>query len=75
MTDGMDELVVVETAQNEAEAVTLCALLESAGIETERRITNLGAGFTDGWSPASPQEILVRAEDAELAREVLKPTE
>jgi|SoiMetStandDraft_2_1073263.scaffolds.fasta_scaffold99354_2 hypothetical protein len=69
----MDDLVVVETARSEAEAVSLCQLLESAGIDATYRITNLGAGAFDGWSSGAPQEILVRAQDAELAREVLKP--
>jgi len=71
----MDELVVVDTARTEAEAVSLVALLKSAGIDAAYRITNLGAGAVDGWSAAAPQEILVRAEDAELAREVLQPSE
>jgi hypothetical protein len=69
----MDELVVVETARTEAEAVSLCALLQSAGISCSYRITNTGAGAFDGWSAAAPQEIVVRAQDAELAREVLEP--
>ena len=69
----MDDLVVVETARTEAEAVSLCALLESAGITSTYRITNAGAGAFDGWSAAAPQEIVVRAEDAELARQVLSP--
>ena len=71
----MDEFVVVETARNEADAVTLCALLESAGIECEHRITNFGAGAFDGWSSGAPQEILVPAKDVELAKQVLAPTE
>ena len=71
----MDELVVVETARTEAEAVSLCQLLESAGIKSTYRITNLGAGAFDGWSAGAPQEIVVRAQDAELAREVLAAPE
>jgi hypothetical protein len=71
----MDEYVVVETARNEAEAVTLCALLESAGIECDRRITNFGAGAFDGWSASAPQEILVPEKDVELAKQVLAPAE
>ena len=71
----MNDFVVVETAMNEAEAVTLCALLESAGIECDRRITNFGAGAFDGWSPSAPQEILVPEKDVELAKQVLAPSE
>jgi hypothetical protein len=71
----MEELVVVEIARTEAEAVSLVALLASAGIDATYRITNLGAGAFDGWSAAAAQEILVRAEDAETAREILAPTE
>ena len=69
----MDELVVVETARSEAEAVSLVGLLKSAGIDATYRITNVGAGAFDGWSAAAAQEIVVRAQDAELAREVLSP--
>jgi hypothetical protein len=59
-------------AATEAEAISLGALLESAGIQSMYRMTNAGAGAFDGWAAGAPQEILVRAEDAELAREVLQ---
>ena len=61
----MDELVRVGFASSEAEAVSLTALLASAGIDAIYRVTNAGA----------PHEIIVRAEDAETAREILEPTE
>jgi hypothetical protein len=67
----MDDFVVVSVAQSEGEAVSLCALLESAGIRSMHRLTNQGAGAYDGWAASAPQEIVVRAEDADLAREVL----
>jgi hypothetical protein len=67
----MSNLVSVYVTPTEAEAVSLCMLLESAGIEAIHRITNFGAGAFDGWSAGGPQEILVSAKDAELAREVL----
>jgi len=71
----MDDLVSVGVANSEGEAISLCALLESAGIKSTYRLTNVGAGAYDGWSAGAAQQILVRAEDAELAREVLSPQE
>lgn len=70
-----DELVVVSVVSDEGEAVALTGLLKSAGIEAIYRVTNTGAGAYDGWASGAPHEIIVRAEDAELAREVLAPTE
>jgi hypothetical protein len=67
----MDGFVTVGIARSEGEAVSLCGLLESAGIECTHRLTNTGAGAFDGWSAGASQEILVRVDDAELAREVL----
>ena len=71
----MDELVRVGFASSEGEAVSLTALLASAGIDAIYRVTNAGAGAFDGWAAGAPHEILVRAEDAETAREILEPTE
>jgi Putative prokaryotic signal transducing protein len=68
----MDELVTVAVAQFEGEAVALRDLLKSAGIEAIYRATNQGAAALDGLVTGAPQEILVRAEDAELAKEVLE---
>ncbi len=66
-----DDLVVVEVAGTEAEAELLCSLLASAGIRCTRRQTNYGAGAFDGM-PGGPQEVIVRAEDLESARDVLR---
>ena len=66
----MDELVVVEVVGTEPEAELLCSLLRSAGISCTRRQSNYGAGASDGM-PGGPQEIVVRVEDLESAREVL----
>jgi len=71
----MDDLVVVGQASSEGEAVALSALLKSAGIDAIYRVTNAGAGAFDGWAAGAPHEIIVRAEDAELAREVLASTD
>jgi hypothetical protein len=67
----VDDLVRVSLVRSEAEAVALGGLLESAGIESMHRLTNMGAGAVDGWSPSAPRELLVRAEDAERARGIL----
>jgi hypothetical protein len=68
----MDELVVVEVVASEPEAELLCSLLRSAGIECTYRVTNLGAGAADGLAVGGPQEVIVRREDLESAREVLR---
>jgi Putative prokaryotic signal transducing protein len=68
----MDELVVVEVVASEPEAELLCSLLRSAGIECTYRVTNLGAGAADGLAVGGPQEVIVRQEDLESAREVLR---
>lgn len=68
----MDELVVVEVVASEPEAELLCSLLRSAGIRCTHRVTNVGAGAADGLAVAGPQEVVVRAEDVESAREVLR---
>jgi hypothetical protein len=67
----MDELVVVDVVATEAEAELLCSLLRSAGINCIRRQTNFGAGASDGVPVGGPQEVVVRREDADAAREVL----
>jgi Putative prokaryotic signal transducing protein len=71
----MDELVSVAVARFEGEAVALRDLLRSAGIDAIYRATNQGAGAFDGLVTSAPQEILVRAEDAEVARQILEPSE
>jgi Putative prokaryotic signal transducing protein len=68
----MDELVVAEVVGTESEAELLCSLLRSAGIECTRRLTNLGAGASDGLSVGGPHEIVVRRQDLEAAREALR---
>jgi hypothetical protein len=68
----MDRLVVVEVAGTEPEAELLCSLLRSAGIRCTRRQTNYGAGASDGMPVGGPQEVIVRAEDVESARDVLR---
>jgi hypothetical protein len=68
----MGELVVVEVVASEPEAELLCSLLRSAGIRCTYRVTNVGAGAADGLAVGGPQDVVVRAEDVESAREVLR---
>jgi hypothetical protein len=68
----MDELAVVEVVATESEAALLSSLLENAGIRSTYRLSNYGAGASDGMPVGGPQEVLVRAEDLASAREILK---
>jgi hypothetical protein len=67
----MDELVVVDVVATESEAELLCGLLRNAGIECTYRLSNYGAGASDGMPTGGPQEVFVRAHDLAAAREVL----
>jgi hypothetical protein len=68
----VDELVVVEVVATEGEAALLASLLRDAGIESTYRLSNFGAGASDGMPVGGPQEVLVRRDDLESAREVLR---
>jgi hypothetical protein len=70
-TSRADQFVVVEVASNEPEAELLCSLLRSADMDCLPRLTNSGAGAGDGLGTAGSHEILVRARDAQAAREIL----
>ena len=65
------DLVRVTLAANPAEAETIRGLLATEGIESVRRQTDFGAGTMDGFS-GGQQEILVRVEDLEKARELVE---
>ena len=65
------KLVRVTLAANPAEAEAIRGLLQTEGIESVRRQTDFGAGTMDGFS-GGQQEILVRAEDLETARELVE---
>ena len=67
----MDELVVVEVVTTEPEAELLCGLLRSAGITCLHRLTNRGAGASDGMPLGGPREVMVSREQADSAREIL----
>jgi hypothetical protein len=68
-----DELVKVADAANEAEAAVIVGHLESLGIEaTFDSLTGYGGlGGLSGGTELGPQEIRVRAADAERARQAL----
>ena len=67
-----DELVAVEVAGSQPEAEMLCSLLRNAGIACMPRLTNRGAGAGEGWGIGGQHEIMVRSEDAQAAREILR---
>jgi hypothetical protein len=56
----------VTVVPNEPEAEVVCSLLRAAGIDCSYRPTDIAAEAFGGW-----QEVLVRAADAERARDVL----
>jgi Putative prokaryotic signal transducing protein len=66
----MSEPVRLTVVPNQAEAELIRNALELEGIESMRRPTNFGAGTMDGFS-GGQQEILVREEDLERARELI----
>jgi hypothetical protein len=67
-----DEFVVVEVAGTQPEAELFCSLLRGAGIACMPRLTSRGAGAGDGLAIGGPHEIIVRSQDAQAAREVLR---
>jgi len=65
-----EELVAVDTVGTEFEADAICGLLREAGIECAHRGTTMSAAVLGGVGQGA-REVVVRAEDAEPAREVL----
>jgi hypothetical protein len=68
----VEGLAVADVVATEQEAELLGGLLRSAGIECIVRQTNVGAGASDGMPTGGPYEVVVRAEDLDAAREVLR---
>jgi hypothetical protein len=68
----VEELAVADVVATEQEAELLGGLLRSAGIKCIVRQTNVGAGASDGMPTAGPYEVVVRAEDLDAAREILR---
>ena len=68
----MDEDVAVTVVGSAPEAELACQLLRTESIACYHRPTTFAAGAGDGLvSLGSPREIVVRAEDAARAREIL----
>ena len=63
-------LVRLTLAANPPEAELIRSLLQTEGIESLRKQSDFGAGTMDGFS-GGQQEILVRPEDLERARELV----
>jgi Putative prokaryotic signal transducing protein len=68
----VDDLVVLEAVSTEMEADLICSVLRGEGIQSMYRPTNFATGANDGLSGSGAREILVRADDAGKAREVLE---
>ena len=66
-----DESVVLTIVPNEPEAEILCGLLKANGIDCDYRETDSIDSPIEGFVPAGPQEVRVRAEDLEAARALL----
>lgn len=68
----MDDEVSVTVVGSQPEAEMACELLRTESIACYHRPTSFAAGAGDGLvSLGSPREIVVRAEDAERARQLL----
>jgi Putative prokaryotic signal transducing protein len=67
----VDEFAIADVVATEQEAEVLAGLLRSAGISSDTRQTNVGAGASDGLTTVGPYEVIVPAEDLAAAREVL----
>ena len=66
-----DEGVVVTVVDSVPEADIVCGLLRSAGIECGYRDTETIDSPLEDFTAAGQQEILVRSEDLEDAKELL----
>lgn len=66
-----EDEVVVKVVSGEAEADIACGLLRTAGIESWYRETEAIDDPLEDFTAAGPREIVVRATDAEAARQLL----
>ena len=62
----------MEVVYSEPEAELVCSILRDAGIQCMQRITDAGSGAMDGIATGGPREIIVRAEQLDRAREVMR---
>jgi hypothetical protein len=67
----VDDLVVLTAVPTQPEASLVCDVLREEGIRCFDRPTNFAVGAADGAWAVGPREIVVRADDAARAREVL----
>ena len=67
----MDDTVVVKVVSDEPEALVLCGLLRSAGIECGYRETDAIDSPLEDFSADGPREIHVHPSDLEGARALL----
>jgi Putative prokaryotic signal transducing protein len=66
------ELVRLTIVGDEFAAETIIALLQTEGIDSIQRKTDVAAGMADASASAfGPREILVRQDDLERARELI----
>ena len=68
------EGVVLTVVSGEPEAVVVCGLLESNGIECAYRETEAIDSPLEDFTAAGPREILVRESDLATARELIAGT-
>jgi hypothetical protein len=66
-----DEEVVVTVVETETEAQIVCGLLRSNGIDCYYRDTQAIDSPLEDFTAAGAREIVVRAADAEAAKELL----
>ena len=70
-----DEEVVVKVVSSEAEADIACGLLRSTGIDCFYRDTEAIDSPLEDFTAAGAREIVVRASDADAARQLLAGTD
>jgi len=68
----MADLAVLEVVGSEPEAELICSFLRSAGIPCIQQPTNFAVGAGDGLAVVGPREIVVREENLDEARDVLR---
>jgi hypothetical protein len=65
--------VTLTVVPNEAEAELLCGMLRANGIECSYMKTDMAAGWTKGYAPGGPTQVLVEENDLAEARTLISP--
>jgi hypothetical protein len=65
------DLVRLTVVPSDLDAEMIQRLLATEGIEAFRKLTDFGAGATDGFGRGGQHEVLVRSGDLERARELI----